>query len=148
MWVKRCVFSCEDDLRRLEITLTRADGLTPLTHCNFDVRAKINATAGQWQRLVQYVGKSAHRYYRVRLCSYYAWTSAIYVASSCITTMVWCICAVCHAESHVFTEWTCRMPGCFKSRRCISRKHVSAFCSRDHAKQCGKQPKIKPSVIA
>jgi hypothetical protein len=76
------------DLGRLEITLTRTDGLPPLTHCNFDVRAKINETPGPWGGMVQFI------------------------------------------------EWTCRLPGCFRSRRCISRKHISAFCSRDHAKQC------------
>ena len=49
----------EDHLRRLEITLTRTDGLPPLAHCNFEVRAKINETAGQWKTLVQYVGTSS-----------------------------------------------------------------------------------------
>ena len=42
---------------RLDITLTQADGLSPLTHYNFEVRGKINETAGQWQGLVQYVGR-------------------------------------------------------------------------------------------
>ncbi|CAI8031617.1 hypothetical protein GBAR_LOCUS17946 [Geodia barretti] len=44
-----------DDLGRLEITLTRTDGLPPLTHCNFDVRAKINENPGPWGGLVQFV---------------------------------------------------------------------------------------------
>lgn len=65
-----------DNLYELSITVGRSDGLTPLTRCNFEVRAKIHETAGTWSILIKYVGKlyilpTLFNYNRILLRLYY-----------------------------------------------------------------------------
>lgn len=46
-----------DNHYQLSITVGRSDGLTPLTRCNFEVRAKIHETAGTWSTVIKYIGQ-------------------------------------------------------------------------------------------
>lgn len=48
-----------DNLYQLSITVGQSDGLTPLTRCNFEVRARIHDAAGGWNKVVYFVGRSS-----------------------------------------------------------------------------------------
>lgn len=47
-----------DNLYQLSMTVSQSDGLIPLTRCNFEVRARVQDTAGSWNEVVHFVGMS------------------------------------------------------------------------------------------
>lgn len=48
------------DLYQFSVTVAQSDGLLPLTRCDFEVRARVHATAGSWCKVVRFVGMLPH----------------------------------------------------------------------------------------